>query len=68
MDKLQSRIADVKEWLEKSGSGQLHFLLGYVYYRMGKLQEAKEAMDIAYEKMPQSPAVDMVKKAIDDSI
>jgi len=67
-DKLQSRIADVKEWLEKSDTGQLHFLLGYVYYRMGKLQEAKEAMDIAYEKMPQSQAVDMVKKAIDDSI
>ncbi len=68
MDKLQSRIADVKEWLEKSDTGQLHFLLGYVYYRMGKLQEAKEAMDTAYERMPQSPAVGMVKKAIDDSI
>ncbi|MBA7658955.1 hypothetical protein ES703_66918 [subsurface metagenome] len=68
MGKLQNRIADVKEWLEKSDADQLHFLLGYVYYRMGKLQEAKEAMDTAYERMPQSPAVDMVKKAIDDSI
>ena len=68
MGKLQSRIADVKEWLEKSDADQLHFLLGYVYYRMGKLQEAKEAIDTAYEKMPQSPAVDMVKKAIDDAI
>jgi len=68
MGKLQKRIDDVKEWLKKSDVDQLHFLLGYVYYRMGKLQEAKEAMDTAYERMPQSPAVDMVKKAIDDSI
>jgi tetratricopeptide (TPR) repeat protein len=67
-DKLQSRMADIKEWLKKSGSGQLHFLLGYVYYRIGKLHEAKEAIDAAYEKMPQSPAADTVKKAIDDAI
>jgi tetratricopeptide (TPR) repeat protein len=65
VDKLESRIADVKEWLGRSGAAELQFLLGYVYYRMGKLQEAKEAIDAAYEKMPQSPAVDTVRKAID---
>jgi tetratricopeptide (TPR) repeat protein len=68
MGKLQNRIADVKEWLEKSDADQLHFLLGYVYYRIGKLQEAKEAIDIAYEKMPESPAADTVQRAIDDAI
>jgi hypothetical protein len=68
MGNLQSRIADVKEWLEKSDAGQLYFLLGYVYYRMGRLQEAKEAIDIAYEKMPESPAADIVKRTIDDAI
>jgi tetratricopeptide (TPR) repeat protein len=67
-DKLWSRIDDVKEWLGRSGADQLQFLLGYVYYRMGRLQEAKEAIDTAYEKMPESPAADTVKRAIDDAI
>ena len=68
MGKLQSRIAEVKEWLERSGAGELQFLLGYVYYRIGKLQEAKEAIDIAYEKIHRSPPVGAVKKAVDDAI
>ncbi len=67
-NKLKGRIADIKEWLERSGSGRLEFLLGYVYYRMGRLGPAKQAIDAAYTKMPQSPAVDTVKKAIDDAI
>jgi len=68
MGKLQSRIAEVKEWLERSGADELQFLLGYVYYRMGRFQEAKEAIDIAYKKMPESAAADTVKRAIDDAI
>jgi len=67
-NKLDGRIADIKEWLGRSGSGRLEFLLGYVYYRMGRLGPAKQAIDSAYTKMPQSPAVVAVKKAIDDAI
>ncbi len=67
-DKLEGRIADIKEWLGRSGSGRLEFLLGYVYYRMGRLNQAKQAIEAASEKMPQSPAVDAVKRAIDDVI
>ena len=67
-NKLESRIADIKEWLGRSDSAQLEFLLGYVCYRMGRLSQAKKAIDAAYEKMPQSPAVDAVKRAIDDAI
>jgi tetratricopeptide (TPR) repeat protein len=67
-NKLESRIAEIKEWLGRSGSGKLEFLLGYVYYRMGRLGPAKQAIDSAYTKMPQSPAVVAVKKAIDDAI
>ena len=80
-DKVESRIADVKEWLERSGAAELHFLLGYVYYRMGRSQLARQAIDAAYEKMPDRPkagmiqsraslwsAVSAVKKAIDDTI
>jgi tetratricopeptide (TPR) repeat protein len=67
-NKLNGRIADIKEWLGRSGSGRLEFLLGYVYYRMGRLNQAKQAIEAACEKMPQSPAVVAVKKAIDDAI
>ena len=66
-NKLESRIADIKEWLGKSDSAQLEFLLGYVCYRMGRLSQAKQAIDSAYTKMPQSSAVVAVKKAIDDA-
>jgi len=67
-NKLESRIADIKEWLGRSDSAQLEFLLGYVCYRMGRLEQAKQSINSASEKMPKSPAVDAVKKAIDDAI
>ncbi len=65
---LESRIADIREWLLRSGSGKLDFLLGYVYYRMGRLGPAQQAIDAAYAKMPRSAAVVAVKKAVDDAI
>jgi len=46
----------------------LDFLLGYVYYRIGRLGPAQQAIDAAYTKMPQSAAVVAVKKAVDDTI
>jgi tetratricopeptide (TPR) repeat protein len=67
-NKLESRIADIKEWLGRSDSAQLEFLLGYVCYRMGRLGQAKQAIDSAYTKMPQSSAVVAVKKVINDAI
>jgi len=67
-NELDDRIADIKEWLGRSGSDQLEFLLGYVYYRMGRLDQAKQTIDAACEKMPGSLALDAVKKAIDDAI
>jgi hypothetical protein len=65
---LGSRIADIREWLLRSGSGKLEFLLGYVYYRIGRLGPAQQAIDAAYVKTPQSNAVAAVKKAVDDAI
>jgi tetratricopeptide (TPR) repeat protein len=68
IDKLESRIADVEEWFRKSSSAEIGFLLGYVYYQTGRLDQAKEAINIAYEKKPQWPAVQVLKKAIDEAI
>jgi len=66
-DKLDSRIVDIKEWVERSGSADLQFLLGYVYYQTGRMDEAKESIDAAYEKLPNVPAVITLKKAIDSA-
>ncbi|MBA7675000.1 hypothetical protein ES703_83228 [subsurface metagenome] len=67
-DKLESRIADVEEWFQRSEAPELQFLLAYVYYQMGRLDRAKEAIDAAYEKLPDSPAVIALKKAIDSAV
>jgi hypothetical protein len=67
-DLVESRIADVEAWLQRSDAPVLRFLLGYVYYRTGRLDRAKDAIDSAYDKMPNSVAVQAVRKAIDDAI
>ena len=65
-NKLAGRIADIEQWLARSGSSQLQFLLGYVYYRTGQVLRAKQAIDAAYEKMPESTAVQVMKITIDN--
>ena len=65
-NKLAGRIADIEQWLARSGSSQLQFLLGYVYYRTGQLLRAKQAIDAAYEKTPESTAVQVMKITIDN--
>lgn len=67
-DKIESRIVDIKNLLNKNSTAELHFLLGYVYYRIGKLDEAKEAIDAAYGKKPESPIIGIFKKAIYDAL
>lgn len=66
-DNLESRISDIKRWVESSGSGELEFLLGYVYYQMDRIIWARKAIDAAYEKMPDSMAVAVLKKAIENA-
>jgi tetratricopeptide (TPR) repeat protein len=66
-DQVESRIADIEEWIERSHSADLQFLLGYVYYQIGRVEEAKKAIDAAYEKLPDAPAVITLKKAIDSA-
>ncbi|UCF15843.1 MAG: tetratricopeptide repeat protein [Phycisphaerales bacterium] len=64
-NRLAGRIADVEQWFERSGSGRLQLLLGYVYYQRGRLSDAKRALEAAGMKMPQSPAVAAIMAAID---
>ena len=64
-DKLESRIADAKEWLERSLAPELELLLAYTYYQMGRLAPAREAIESAHKAMPKSLAVQKLKAIID---
>lgn len=63
-DQLESRISDVRLWLAKSDAAELHFLIAYIYYQMGRPPEAVTAIDKAYEKMPEVRAVIVLREAI----
>jgi len=74
-DKLDSRIADAEECLrlccetgQQTTVGDLQFLLGYIYLRTGRLSEAKRAISEACEKLPDSPAVKVLKEAVDRAV
>ncbi len=66
-DKLTERIADVEQWLARSGSAQLQFLLSYVYFHTGRLNQAKQPIAAAYEKMSDSPAVVTLRTVINQA-
>jgi len=66
-ENLVGRINDVERLFQKSGSSQLQLLLGYVYYRAGAINQAKQVIDPLYQKTPQAPAVRAIKAAIDKS-
>jgi hypothetical protein len=65
-NKLADRISDIEQWLARSDSSQLQFLLSYVYYRTGQLFRAKQAIDAAYKRAPYSPTVQVMKNTIDN--
>jgi tetratricopeptide (TPR) repeat protein len=67
-DKVESRIANIEQLLEKNDTGELHFLLAYVYYQINRLSKAKSSIDAAAEKMPDSAAVAVLKRAIDGAV
>jgi len=64
-DKLETRIADAEEWLERSCAFELEFLLAYMYYHSGRLEPATRAIESAEKEMPNSKAVQILKKVID---
>jgi len=63
-DALEKRVADLGKWATTTGSGELFFLLSYVYYRINNLELAQDAIEITLDKMPDSAAVIILKNAI----
>jgi len=64
-DKLETRIADTEEWLERSCSPELEFLLAYMYHQNGRSEPATRAIADAAKEMPNSKAVKILKEVID---
>ena len=66
-DKLESRLVDIEAWQEKTDSGELLFLAGYIYYQMGRPERAREVLGQASQKMPGTQAVMILKRTIESS-
>jgi tetratricopeptide (TPR) repeat protein len=67
-DTVENRILEARDWMDKSDSGELEFLLSYIYYQMDRLEFARQSIEAATKKMPNSPAVAAMKKAIDERL
>jgi tetratricopeptide (TPR) repeat protein len=65
-DTIENSILDVREWSTRSDSGELEFLLSYVYYQLDRMEFARMMIEAAAKKMPDSMAVAAMKKAIDE--
>jgi len=65
-DVIETRASDILKWMKITNSPELGFLLGYIYYRLDRPDFSKAMIDVAAEKMPDSPTVETLKKAIYD--
>jgi len=65
-DTVENSILDVRAWSTRSDSGELEFLLSYVYYQLDRMEFARMMIEQAAKKMPDSTAVAAMKKAIDE--
>ncbi len=67
-DTVENRILEARDWMDKSDSGELEFLLSYIYYQMDRMEFARQSIEAAVKKMPNSPVVAAMKKAIDERL
>lgn len=63
-DLIEKRLIEAREWAERSKSGELAFLLSYIYCQMDRMEFARQAIEFAAEQMPDSKAVIAMKQAI----
>jgi tetratricopeptide (TPR) repeat protein len=63
-DKLESRAIELSALREKGGSGEIEFLLAYLYHRLGRDQAARSAIGAALEKLPESGYVSQLAQIL----
>ncbi len=64
-DLIENRLIEAADWQKRSGSGEIALLLAYIYRQQGRPDKAREFITIAQDKLPESKAVEVLKKAID---
>jgi hypothetical protein len=62
------RIAELEQLLKKAPASGLQFLMAYVYYRTGRLPEARQIINAVYQEMSRSRAAVALKIAIDTKL
>jgi hypothetical protein len=63
-DLIEKRLIEAREWTDRSKSGELAFLLSYIYCQLDRMEFARLAIEFAAEQMPDSKAVIAMKQAI----
>ena len=63
-DAFINRFNELEKAAKAGRTPQLQLLLAYIYYQMERPQEAKVAIEIAYNAMPSSVPVGLLKAAI----
>lgn len=66
-DVVETRLADARKWYDQGKSGDLAFLLAYVYHSMDRPDQARAFIRDAAEQMPDSFAVKALKAVTDQS-
>lgn len=67
-DVVLSRTAELEQLLRKAPASGLQILLSYIYFRTGKLAEARQIINAVYQETPNSRAALALKIAIDTKI
>jgi hypothetical protein len=63
-DVYENRVIEMTTWQERSGSGELAFMMAFVFHQDGKTERAADAILIAAEKMPGNTSVVILRDAI----
>ncbi len=66
-DAVDKRVADMEQWLKQSKKGELEYLLAYVHYQLGRLDEARIAARTAAAEMEDKKAVVPLQAAIEQA-
>jgi TolA-binding protein len=65
MEQIVSCRSQLEQLVELSNAPGLQFLLGYIYYRTGKIDDTRRIIETLEPQMPNSNALSAMKKTID---
>ena len=63
-DVYENRVVEMTTWQERSGSGELAFMMAFVFHQDGKADRAAAAIQVAAEKLPGDKAVEILRGVI----